>query len=71
MQNLLYGDESSKEEIKAAVESREVSYSQKIARGKYIHEIMKHKVKPERVTEYIELMSLSLLPFVMKHGLTE
>ena len=57
LQNILYGDDTSKEEIQAAVESREVSYSQKIARGKYIHEIIKHKVKPDHVAEYIDLMS--------------
>lgn len=56
MHRILHGNQEAQEEIQAAVETREVNFSQKIARGKYIHEIMVHEVKPECLTEYIELM---------------
>lgn len=56
MHRILHGNQEAQEEIKAAVETKEVNFSQKIARGKYIHEIMTHEVKPEKVKEYLELM---------------
>lgn len=56
MHRILHGNQEAQEEIKTAVETREVSFSQKIARGKYIHEIMTHEVKPDRVKDYINLM---------------
>lgn len=59
MHRILHGNQEAQEEIKAAVETKEVNFSQKIARGKYIHEIMTHEVKPECVKEYMELMYVS------------
>ena len=56
MHRILHGNQEAQEEIEQAVEAREVNFSQKIARGKYIHEIMTHWVKPDRVPEYINLM---------------
>ena len=34
----------------------EQSYGKVLARGKYVHEIVLHKVKPERVAEYVEMI---------------
>lgn len=34
----------------------EASFSQVIARGKYVHSIVFHKVKPDKVDEYTELV---------------
>lgn len=34
----------------------EQSYGKVLARGKYVHEIVLHKVKPDRVGEYVELI---------------
>lgn len=56
MHRILHGNQEAQAEIKTAVETREVNFSQKIARGKYIHEIMEHHVKPECLKEYLELM---------------
>lgn len=56
MHRILHGNQEAQEEIEQAVEAREVNFSQKIARGKYIHEIMTHWVKPECVQDYIKLM---------------
>lgn len=56
MHRILHGNQEAQEEIKTAVETREVNFSQKIARGKYIHEIMTHSVKPECLKEYLELV---------------
>lgn len=53
---ILHGNRESQEEIAHAVETREVNFSQKIARGKYIHDIMTHDVKPECVDEYLALL---------------
>lgn len=35
----------------------EASFSQVLARGKYVHSIVFHDVKPECVDEYVELVS--------------
>lgn len=34
----------------------EQSYGKVLARGKYVHEIVLHKVKPEKVAEYVEMI---------------
>lgn len=34
----------------------ERSFSQVLARGKYVHSIVFHEVKPEKVDEYVELV---------------
>ncbi|RCH77650.1 hypothetical protein CU098_001054, partial [Rhizopus stolonifer] len=31
------------------------THSKKLARGKYVHEMQTHRVKPEKVSEYIQL----------------
>ncbi|KAI8870242.1 NIPSNAP-domain-containing protein, partial [Ramicandelaber brevisporus] len=33
------------------------TFSKSLARGKYIHELQRHKIKPERVDEYVKLVS--------------
>ena len=52
----LHGNQEAKEEIEQAVQERETNFSQKIARGKYVHEFMVHDVKPDCVDKYLELM---------------
>lgn len=32
------------------------SFSQALARGKYVHSIVMHDVKPDKVDEYVELV---------------
>lgn len=39
-----------------AEDEMEQSYGKVLARGKYVHEIVLHRVKPERVAEYVELI---------------
>jgi hypothetical protein len=34
----------------------ELSFSQVLARGKYVHSIVFHEVKPDKVDEYVELV---------------
>jgi len=34
----------------------ELSFSQVLARGKYVHSIVFHDVKPDKVDEYVELV---------------
>lgn len=34
----------------------EQSFSQVLARGKYVHSIVFHEVKPDKVDEYVELV---------------
>jgi hypothetical protein len=34
----------------------ERSFSQALARGKYVHSIVTHEVKPDKVDEYVELV---------------
>jgi len=52
VKSLLYGTPAAqKEEMEM-----EQSYGKVLARGKYVHEIVLHKVKPERVAEYVEMI---------------
>lgn len=37
-------------------EEIERSFSQVLARGKYVHSIVQHQVKPDKVDEYVELV---------------
>ncbi|OZJ06497.1 hypothetical protein BZG36_00619 [Bifiguratus adelaidae] len=46
---LLHGEELTKEE--------QESFSKVLARGKYVHEFIQHDVKPDKVDEYIALIS--------------
>jgi len=40
-----------------AVEEEQATHSKILARGKYVHEIQKHMVKPESIEDYINLIS--------------
>lgn len=50
--NLIYGTKEGRE-LDAQLEA---SFSQVIARGKYVHSIVFHTVKPDKVDEYAELV---------------
>lgn len=50
--NLIYGTKEGRE-LDAQLEA---SFSQVIARGKYVHSIVFHEVKPDKVDEYVELV---------------
>lgn len=50
--NLIYGTKEGRE-LDAQLEA---SFSQVIARGKYVHSIVFHDVKPDKVDEYVELV---------------
>lgn len=50
--NLIYGTKEGRE-LDAQIEA---SFSQVLARGKYVHSIVFHEVKPECVDEYVELV---------------
>lgn len=51
--NLIYGTKEGRE-LDAQLEA---SFSQVLARGKYVHTISTHEVKPDKLEEYIELIS--------------
>lgn len=50
--NLIYGTKEGRE-LDAELEA---SFSQVLARGKYVHSIVFHEVKPDKVDEYVELV---------------
>lgn len=50
--SLLHGSQSAKEDGLTAQ-----SHSTRVGRGKYIHEIQRHVVRPEKVDEYIALLA--------------
>lgn len=50
--NLIYGTQEGREMDKEI----ERSFSQVLARGKYVHSIVLHEVKPDKVDEYVELV---------------
>lgn len=52
LSNLIYGTKEGRE-MEAQIEA---SFSQVLARGKYVHSIVFHEVKPENVDEYTELV---------------
>lgn len=52
LSNLIYGTKEGRE-MEAQMEA---SFSQVLARGKYVHSIVFHTVKPEKTDEYIELV---------------
>lgn len=52
LSNLIYGTKEGRE-MEAQIEA---SFSQVLARGKYVHSIVFHEVKPERVDEYVDLV---------------
>ncbi|KAK9455097.1 hypothetical protein V1511DRAFT_499446, partial [Dipodascopsis uninucleata] len=53
IKSFLYGSEESRKDQ----EKLERSYSTQLMRGKYVHEIAFHKVKPECGPEYVDLIS--------------
>jgi hypothetical protein len=50
--NLIYGTKEGRE-MDAQIEA---SFSQVLARGKYVHSIVFHQVKPDKVDEYVKLV---------------
>ncbi len=50
--NLIYGTKEGRE-LDAQIEA---SFSQVLARGKYVHSILTHEVKPDKVEEYVNLI---------------
>lgn len=53
LSSLIYGTEEGREMDREI----ERSFSQVLARGKYVHSIVFHEVKPDKVDEYVELVS--------------
>lgn len=49
---LIYGTQEGRE----MDQEIERSFSQVLARGKYVHSIVQHQVKPDKVDEYVELV---------------
>jgi hypothetical protein len=52
--SLLHGSDSAKEDGLTATAQ---SHSQQVGRGKYIHEIQRHVVRPDEVRDYIKLLA--------------
>lgn len=52
LSSLIYGTEEGRE-MEREIER---SFSQQLARGKYVHSIVTHEVKPHKVDEYVELV---------------
>ena len=52
LSSLIYGTKEGREMEKEI----EQSFSQVLARGKYVHSIVFHEVKPDKVDEYVELV---------------
>ncbi|KAF4509839.1 hypothetical protein G6O67_001779 [Ophiocordyceps sinensis] len=52
LSNLIYGTKEGRE-MEAQIEA---SFSQVLARGKYVHSIVFHEVKPEMVDQYVDLV---------------
>ncbi|KAG5974016.1 hypothetical protein E4U55_000132, partial [Claviceps digitariae] len=52
LSNLIYGTKEGRE-MEAQIEA---SFSQVLARGKYVHSIVFHKVKPDHIDEYTQLV---------------
>ena len=50
--NLIYGTKEGRE-MEAQIEA---SFSQVLARGKYVHSIVFHEVKPDKVDKYVKLV---------------
>jgi hypothetical protein len=52
LSNLIYGTKEGRE-MEAQLQA---SFSQVLARGKYVHSIVFHEVKPDKVDEYVKLV---------------
>ncbi len=57
IKSVLFGSREGRE----AENEMQQSYSQKLARGKYVHELVVHKVKPRCVDAYLSLMYVDLV----------
>jgi hypothetical protein len=55
VKSFLYGSEKGQE----LQREMEQSYSKVLARGKYVHKLNTHFVKPDKIDEYVELMYVS------------
>ena len=53
VKSFLYGSEKGQE----LQREMEQSYSKVLARGKYVHKMTQHHVKPDKINEYVALMS--------------
>jgi hypothetical protein len=56
IKSFLYGSQK----IKREAAEMEQSFSKKLMRGKYVHEIVTHKVRPERATDYLDAVYVFL-----------
>lgn len=56
IKSFLYGSPKTKLEV----EQLEQSYSKTLMRGKYVHEVVTHKVIPCRALEYLDLMQVKI-----------
>lgn len=54
VKSFLYGTEKGQ----LLQKEMEQSYSKILARGKYVHKLNQHHVKPDKINEYLALMSL-------------
>ena len=54
VKSFLYGSEK-RQELQREMEQ---SYSKVLARGKYVHKMNQHHVKPDKINEYVALMFL-------------
>jgi len=52
VKSFLYGSEKGQE----LQREMEQSYSKVLARGKYVHKMNQHQVKPDKINEYLALM---------------
>ena len=58
VKSFLYGSEKGQEMQR----EMEQSYSKVLARGKYVHKMNQHHVRPDKINEYIALMYPPLVP---------
>lgn len=59
VKSFLYGSEK-RQELHHEMEQ---SYSKVLARGKYVHKMSQHHVKPDKINEYVALMYTPHFPF--------
>lgn len=53
IKSFLYGSAETKKEV----QDLEKSFSTQLMRGKYVHEIVTHRVMPGKATEYVDLVA--------------
>lgn len=66
VKSFLYGSNKTREEQ----DEMEQSFSKVLMRGKYVHEIVTHKVKPEKSAEYLDTIS-EIYPRLANEGQNE